>query len=77
MPNITLHVDDEVVRRVRKVAIDRHTTLTEMVREFLESVAKRDEAARARAAEELDASVRRLQRNMGPRTWTRDDLYER
>ena len=34
--NITLSVSDEVVRQVRKIAVDRNTTLTAMVREYLE-----------------------------------------
>jgi hypothetical protein len=31
MSNITLSVDDEVIRKVRKIAIDKNTTLTQMV----------------------------------------------
>ena len=30
--NINLDVDEEVVRKVRKIAMDRDTTLTDMVR---------------------------------------------
>ena len=30
--NITLSVSDEIVRQVRKIAVDRNTTLTAMVR---------------------------------------------
>ena len=39
MPNITLNVEEEVIKKVRKIAIDRNTTLTAMVREYLHSVA--------------------------------------
>ena len=35
MPNITLSVDEEIIKKVRKIAVDKNTTLTEMVREFL------------------------------------------
>jgi hypothetical protein len=77
MPNITLNVDQDVVRKVRKIAVDRHTTLTAMVREFLESVAAMDDAERQRAAERLRQSFGRLSRNMGERHWRREDLYER
>ena len=37
--NITLSIDKETVKKVRKIAIDRDTTLTAMVRGFLHSVA--------------------------------------
>lgn len=75
--NITLSVDDHVVRTVRKIAIDKDTTLTAMVRSYLESLAERDRLAREQAVKKLDDSFRRLSRPMGPRNWTREDLYER
>jgi len=42
MPNITLSVDVDIIKKVRKIAIDKNTTLTAMIREFLTSVAARD-----------------------------------
>jgi hypothetical protein len=77
MPNITLSVDEEVIRKVRKIAIDKNTSMTQMVREFLESVAKRDTAVRINALESLETSFLELERDMGKRGWTREDLYER
>ena len=49
MPNITLQIDEEVLRKARKVAVDQDTTVTEMVREFLRSVAERDLPQKERA----------------------------
>ena len=40
MSNITLSVDDEIIKKVRKIAIDKNTTLTAMVRDFLTEVAQ-------------------------------------
>ena len=77
MSNITLSVDDEIIMKVRKVAIDKNTTLTQMVREFLVSVAERNSAARMQAARELEKSFQHLSRNMGKRAWKREDLYDR
>jgi len=57
--NITLSVDDHVVRTVRKIAIDKTTTLTAMVRSYLESLAERDRLAREQAVAKFDATVRR------------------
>lgn len=76
MPNITLSVDEEVIRGVRKIAINKNTSITQMVREFLESVAKRDATLRINALECLEASFLELERDMGKRDWTRKDLYE-
>ena len=75
--DITLNVDDEIVRKVRKIAVDKNTTLTAMVREYLESVANTDAVARKETADKFRESWERLSRPMGPRNWTRDDLYDR
>lgn len=77
MPNITLNVDEKTLKKARKIAVDKNTTLTEMIREFLESLAKRDTLDRDRAVKALDQSFKKYSRRMGPRSWTRDSLYER
>ena len=77
MSNITLSVDEEIIKKVRKIAIDKNTTLTQMVREFLKTVADRDEKRKIQALKELEASLLEMSRDMGTRTWNREDLYER
>ena len=37
--NITLSIDDKLVKEVRKLAVERDTTLTGLVREYLEKLA--------------------------------------
>jgi hypothetical protein len=77
MSNITLSVDDQVVRKVRKIAVDRNTTLTELVRGYLTRLAEEDSIQRQLAAEDLEQTFRTLSREMGPRNWRRDDLHDR
>jgi hypothetical protein len=77
MSNITLSVDDELIRKVRKIAIDKNTTLTQMVRDFLASVAARDAAQRIRAVRQLEKSFEKFSRDMGKRDWNRENLHER
>jgi len=77
MPNITLNVDEETIKKVRKVAVDKNTTLTEMVREYLKSIAEGDLPVRERTVRELQACFKSLSRDMGKRKWTRDQLHER
>ena len=74
---ITLRIDDEIVKKVRKIAIDNNTTLTAMVRDYLTSIASRDAAARKVDAEKLMETFEKVSRDMGPRTWSREDLYDR
>lgn len=76
MPNITLSVDEDVIKKVKKIAIDKNSTLTAMIREYLESLAKREDIERERKISELEKGFSTMSRDMGKRTWTRDDLYD-
>jgi hypothetical protein len=77
MPNITLSVDDDIVKKVRKIAIDKNTTLTAMIREFLVSVTARDAQLKNEAVRKLNKSFKTISRDMGQRKWSREDLHER
>ena len=55
---ITLSIDEEVVKKVRKIAIDKDTTLTAMVRDYLTSIASRDIAARKADADKFYGDFR-------------------
>ncbi len=80
--DITLNIDNEIVRKAHKIATEKNTTLAAMVQGYLASLADADTlaldaTAREEAAEKFRESVRQLSRPMGPRNWTRDDLYDR
>ena len=77
--NITLSLEDDLVREVRKIAVERDTTLTGLVRSHLQELAAEHTKSgrRRRELEALEESFRTLQFNMGERTWKREDLYER
>lgn len=74
---ITLCIDDEIVKKVRKIATGKNTTLTAMVRDYLTSIASRDSAARKADADKFMETFEKVSRDMGPRTWSREDLYDR
>ena len=77
--NITLSLEDDLVKEVRRIAVERDTTLTGLVRSYLQDLAA--EHARSgrkrRELEALEESFRTLQFNMGEKTWRREDLHER
>lgn len=77
--NVTLSLDEDLVKKVRKIAVDRDTTLTGMIREYLESVATADKmsARKRREREVLEQSFQQFQFRIGKRTWKRADLYAR
>ena len=77
--NITLSLPEDLVKRVRKIAVDRDTTLTGLVREYLSEVARQDSAAgrKRREREALERSFAQFQFRVGKKAWRREDLYER
>jgi hypothetical protein len=77
--NITLSLDDQLVKEVRKIAVEHDTTLTGLVRAHLEEIAA-EHARSGRKRRELDAledSFKRFQFRSGKRNWRREDLYVR
>lgn len=77
--NITLSIDEKLVKQVRRIAVEHDTTLTGLVRAYLQELAEED-AKSGRKRRELDAlerSFEQLQISVGKRTWKREDLYER
>ena len=77
--NVTLSLDDELVKTVRKIAVERDTTLTGLVRDYLAKIAAEDAATgrKRREREALERSFDEFRFKVGKRTWKRADLYAR
>ena len=77
--NLTLSLEDELIKKVRKIAVERDTTLTGIVRDYLEKLAAEDAASgrKRREREALERSFEGFQFKVGKRTWKRADLYAR
>lgn len=77
MANLTLSIDEDLLRTARIRALEQGTSVNAVVREYLRSYAGRRTAANAvRAFLDLADEV---QASSGPagRTWTREELYDR
>ena len=72
MANLTLVIDDQVLRDARKLAVDRGTSVNQIVREFLEATVRQ-----ATSRQQARKRLLELALPVGPITWKRDDLYER
>jgi predicted transcriptional regulator len=77
MSNITMSVDDELLKKARKIAVEKDTTLTGLIREYLEQLVEREEAGKEIAIAELKRLFAQKKAVFGARTWTREDLHER
>jgi len=76
MKNVTLAIEDDVLREARRIAADRATTVNAMIREFLQELTQRESRA-ATARARIVELCRSSNVEVGPRTWSRDELHER
>lgn len=78
MANLTLSVDDELLKQCRLYAVQHDTSVNAMVREFLESLVDRTQE-RIRAVEELNRISDEIAREKKLTTdwkWNREEVYE-
>jgi plasmid stability protein len=74
--NLTITIDDEVLRRARIRALQQGTSVNALLREFLESYAGSD--AETQARRRLAALARESTASSGAagRTWKRTEIYD-
>jgi hypothetical protein len=77
--NVTLSLDDKLVKEVRKIAVERDTTLTGLIRGHLEELAAQQvrSGRKRRERDALERSFRQFQFSVGKKTWRRQDLHDR
>ena len=76
MANLTLAVDDQLLRRARLRALEQGTSVNALLRKYLEAFAGA-RTARRQAISELLEMASRAESRRGNRRWTRDELHER
>ncbi|MGH2626536.1 MAG: hypothetical protein ACRDHY_07800 [Anaerolineales bacterium] len=76
MRNLTLAIEDEVLEAARRLALERGTTVNQLVRDHLADLVERETGRRA-AAERLKRAMQEERVAVGPVTWTREDLHAR
>jgi len=74
--NLTLTVDEDLLLAARKIALDRGTSVNQLVREHLAAIVE-ETSVRRLARSRLKKAFKTGIVEVGERTWTRDDLYER
>jgi hypothetical protein len=74
--NVTLVVETDLLLAARKVALDRRTSVNQLVRDYLASLV--EESSRKRLARtRLRKAFATGLVDAGKCTWSRDDLYDR
>jgi hypothetical protein len=76
MKNVTIALDEKLLRDSRRIAAERSTSLNAMIREYLRRLTEREShvtQARRRIVELCRESTAKI----GAKRWTRDELHER
>ena len=76
MANLTIAVDEEVLKRARLKALEQGTSVNAMLRECLEQYAATDKHRKAALAT-IREVARKSRASRGKARWTRDELHER
>ena len=74
--NLTLTLDADLLKAARKLAIERDTSVNQLVRDFLENEVNSLER-RKNSADRLKKLFKTVKVEIGGATWTRDELHER
>jgi len=72
MPNVTLSIDEDLLRKGREYAKERGTSLNALIRTWIANVTEASDP-------QIDSMIERLRGSEGKseESWTRDDLYSR
>ena len=76
MKNITLAIDEDVLAEARRYAVEHDTTVNALVRDYLARFGRERKRA-LEAMRELREMSDRSNAEVGPITWTRNELHER
>lgn len=76
MANVTLALDDGLLRKARIKAVHEHTSVNAVIREFLAGWV-RDAEERGALVERARQALEAAEYRSGGVTWTRDELHER
>lgn len=77
MANLTITIDDELLKRARLRALERNTSVNALLRKYLEAFAGEDSGMVVRRRFATLARAAKSSSGGTGRTWSRDDLHER
>jgi len=75
--NITMAIDEKLLKKARKVAIDKSTTLSAMIRKHLEQLAEQEDTRKNQIIAELRFIFEKSGVKIGRKKWNREKLHAR
>jgi hypothetical protein len=73
--NLTLTLEADLLKAARKLAIEKDTSVNQMVRDFLMQEVNATDRHK-RSAERMKKMFKNSKADIGSATWTRDELYD-
>ena len=77
MANITMSIDDGLLKKARKIAVEKDTSLTGLVRAYLRELVEKEEVLNEMTASELESLFAGSKAVVGKKTWSREELHAR
>lgn len=77
MKNITMSIDENLLKKAKKAAIDKNSTLTAMIRKYLEHLSETEENKKQQVISELKSIYNNTKIEIGKINWKREDIHER
>jgi antitoxin component of RelBE/YafQ-DinJ toxin-antitoxin module len=75
--NITMAIDSDLLKKARKIAVEKNTTVTSLIRIYLTNLIEREEKSREEIARDLIKLFDESKAVIGEKKWTREELHER
>ncbi|MBN2092985.1 hypothetical protein JW964_25405 [candidate division KSB1 bacterium] len=75
--NLTLFIDDDLLKKARKVALKKNTTVSALIQNFLMELIAKEKHQKEQTAAELESLFDSSIAQAGTKNWSRDELYER
>ena len=75
--NVTMAIDEILLKKARKIAIEKNTTFTDLVRNYLNRLVEQEESSKREVISELKDLFNHSGAEVGEKTWSRNDLHER
>jgi hypothetical protein len=75
--NITMAIEEDLLKKAKKIAVDKNTTLTGLIRDYLTQLVEQEESNKRAIVEELERLFNESKMVVGKKKWTRDELHER
>ena len=75
--NLTLSIDEDLLKSARKAALEMNTSVNSLVREYLQTVVEKQKNEKSMFLDEWMSLMDKNDINMSEISWNRDELHER